>query len=82
MNINKKVIDIFKNIHKDTYDYSLVDYINNTTKVKIICKEHGVFEQIAGSHLNGRGCPMCGKRYLSKEELLKEEHKDFSKYIY
>ena len=33
-----------KAIHGDLYDYSLVDYINNKTKVKIICSKHGVFE--------------------------------------
>ena len=41
----KKFIDKAKNIHKDKYDYSLVEYINSKTKVKIICKEHTVFEQ-------------------------------------
>jgi len=30
--------------HGDRYDYSLVEYINTSTPVKIICKEHGVFE--------------------------------------
>ena len=29
-------------IHGDKYDYSLVDYHNAFTKVKIICKKHGV----------------------------------------
>ena len=32
-------------IHNNKYDYSLVEYIDNKTKVKIICPEHGVFEQ-------------------------------------
>ena len=27
-------------IHGDRYDYRLVDYVNNKTKVKIICPEH------------------------------------------
>ena len=27
--------------HGDKYDYSKVDYINNKTKITIICKEHG-----------------------------------------
>ena len=30
--------------HKNKYDYSLSNYINNYTKVKIICPIHGVFE--------------------------------------
>ena len=32
-------------IQVDRYDYSKVEYVNNRTKVRIICKEHGVFEQ-------------------------------------
>jgi len=52
-------IDLAIKVHGDKYDYSLVDYKNRTKKVKIICKEHGVFEQIAGGHLNGSGCPSC-----------------------
>ena len=47
-------------IHHDKYDYSLVDYKNNKTKIKIICKECGkVFEQFPENHLNGFGCPYC-----------------------
>jgi len=31
--------------HHHLFDYSLVVYVNSQTKVKIICKEHGIFEQ-------------------------------------
>jgi len=41
------------------YDYSLVMYITGKHKVKIICKEHGVFEQEAHAHMWGNGCPIC-----------------------
>ena len=41
------------------YDYSSVEYINNSTKVKLTCPEHGDFEQIAASHMNGSGCFEC-----------------------
>ena len=44
-------------VHNNKYDYSLVNYINNKTKIKIICKLHGIFEQTPDSHLRGRGCP-------------------------
>jgi hypothetical protein len=33
-----------KNAHGDLYDYSLVNYINERGKVKIICKKHGVLK--------------------------------------
>lgn len=45
----------------DEYDYSKVDYINNQTKVCIICPKHGEFWQTPSNHLKGQGCPKCGK---------------------
>ncbi len=45
--------------HKNKYDYSQISYINNRTKVDIICKEHGVFQQTPTRHLGGEGCPSC-----------------------
>ena len=46
---------------RDIYDYSEVEYINNHTKVKIICRKHGIFLQAPDSHMCGRGCPSCAK---------------------
>lgn len=61
---NSNTKDIFINkakiIHGDKYDYSKVEYINNHTKVCIICPEHGEFWQIPNSHLLKHGCPHCG----------------------
>ena len=48
-----------KTVHGKTYDYSLVEYRSALKKVKIICKSHGIFEQTAASHLEGRGCCKC-----------------------
>jgi very-short-patch-repair endonuclease len=58
---NSKEIFIEKSklIHGDTYDYSLVEYINNKTNVIIICEKHGNFEQVPSHHYNGSGCPIC-----------------------
>jgi len=58
-------------IHNNLYDYSLVDYIHSQTKVKIICKQHGVYEQTPSSHLRGNGCPVCGKEAQGKERSAK-----------
>lgn len=46
--------------HGDKYDYSLVKYVDSIHKVKIICPEHGVFEQTPAMHLSENGCPKCG----------------------
>ena len=58
-----------KQVHGDKYDYSNVVYKNAFSKVKIICPEHGMFEQEANSHLRGCGCKMCkyhGKKVYGK----------------
>ena len=50
-----------REVHGDKYDYSLVDYVQIFSKVKIICPEHGEFEQRASGHLNSRGCKYCAR---------------------
>jgi len=71
-------------VHSHEYDYSLINYINNKTKIKIICKKHGVFEQIPQNHLRGQGCPLCyGKNKHSDVEFIKKSnkiHKDLYDY--
>ena len=56
----KEFISICNKIHGDFYDYSLVNYVHNTHKIRIICPIHGEFEQIATTHAQGHGCPQCG----------------------
>ena len=61
-----------REVHGDKYDYSKVEYVNNHTKVCIICTEHGDFWQRADSHLSGIGCPKCSKKYkYETEEFIK-----------
>lgn len=54
-------------IHSEKYDYTDVYFENLHDKVTIICPIHGKFEQFAYDHLNGHGCPTCGK-LVSKSE--------------
>lgn len=61
-----------KTIHGEKYDYSLIKYTNNKTKVKIICKEHGEFKQIPAGHLVGKGCPKCCGKYKTVEGFIEE----------
>lgn len=72
--------DIFinkaKKVHDNKYDYSLVEYKNNKTKVKIICKKHGIFEQCPNTHLQGRGCLLCtGHKKFTTEEFIEKAKK-------
>lgn len=78
-----------KLVHGDKYDYSLVNYVNVCTKVKIICPKHGIFEQTPAGHLDGNGCVACSyelrisKKRCTTEEFIKrakEVHGD--KYDY
>lgn len=89
-----------QSIHKDEfenprYDYSKVVYINNKTKVKIICNKHGIFEQKPESHTNQKnGCPKCSRVAIPTTiefvEKCKQIHKneygqpkyDYSKTVY
>jgi hypothetical protein len=82
-------IEKAKTIHGTKYDYSLVEYVNNLTKVKIICPIHGEFEQSPSNHLIGRGCKICGNIKLSEfrtktsDEFISEANKIHNnKYIY
>ena len=74
-----------KMVHGDKYDYSKVNYVNNSTKVTIICPIHGEFEQNMINHINGKqGCPKCGGTSKSTtEEFIEKSRKIFGdKYDY
>jgi hypothetical protein len=57
-------------VHGDKYDYSLVSYTYNRTKVFIICSTHGPFEQKPDAHLRGRGCKRCADEQTGRARLL------------
>lgn len=61
-----------KNIHGDTYDYSQTEYKSAHEKIKIICKEHGMFEQSANKHYCGQGCPKCVGKNRNTKEFIAE----------
>jgi hypothetical protein len=45
-------------VHNRKYAYHK-DYTSSKASVSITCPDHGVFTQIAGMHMTGRGCPTC-----------------------
>jgi hypothetical protein len=65
--------------HNGKYDYSLVVVTKTTTPVKIICPEHGAFDQRPHSHLGGSGCPECGKKPIRNKSNTSEFIKDSKK---
>ena len=74
----EQFIEDANKVHKHRYNYSLVEYINNQTKIKIICTIHGVFEQIPNNHLRGEGCNFCAniKNRLRYIETLKKRFEE------
>jgi len=49
-----------RQVHGGKYDYSESSYVKSDGVVRIICPDHGEFEQTAHNHLAGCGCPDCG----------------------
>ena len=78
---NEKFVEKAKLAHGDVYDYSLVEYVNAVTKVKIRCKKdgHGIFPQTPSDHFNGCGCPICGR--LKKSRKSNARRKTREKFI-
>lgn len=62
----EEFIEKARKVHGDKYDYSKVNYINNSTKICIICPEHGEFWQTPADHLTGKECKLCGYKKISK----------------
>jgi len=63
--------------HNNIYDYSLVNYINTKSKINIICKHHGIFNQTPKNHLKGHGCRKCmiEKKCYTTEEFIERANK-------
>tara|TARA_Y100001970_G_C14077004_1_gene772576 strand:+ start:357 stop:956 length:600 start_codon:yes stop_codon:yes gene_type:complete len=86
---NESFLERAKAIHGDKYDYSKVSYSTSQKKIKVICPEHGDFQQTAYHHLRGSGCPRCSlySRISNKDfiEVAKKIHRnryDYSKVAY
>lgn len=60
-------------IHAGKYTYGKVKYIESHSKVIITCPIHGDFTQRAYQHLNGHGCPKCGREAANEKERVSTE---------
>ena len=85
----EKFIEKAKEVHGNKYDYSKVNYVNSSTKVCIICPEHGEFWQTPNSHLNGSGCPECSglkkwdtEKFIKKAREVHGNRYDYSEAVY
>jgi hypothetical protein len=70
----EEFVEKAKQIHGEKYNYDKVKYINNRTKVIIICPIHGDFEQSPTGHLQqGQGCSSCsGKKKKTTEKFIQD----------
>ncbi len=84
--------------HGERYDYSPVEYVNQHVKVKIICKEHGEFEQTPMKHCRNvkpQGCSKCAhskysqtgktstaEEFIEKSKKIQTVEYDYSKVDY
>src|SRR5260370_35613554 len=71
MNKTEKFIIKANDQHNYIYDYSLTEYVDSHTKIKIICLIHGIFEQIPTNHLSDYGCYQCGLVIASNKKIKK-----------
>ena len=83
-NFINKAVEKFNN----KYDYSKVNYINQQTKVCIICPEHGEFWQTPADHIKYNGCKKCQNiergynTFISKGKIIHNNKYDYSKVKY
>ena len=86
----EEFIERAKKIHGNKYDYSKVEYVNNHTKVCIICPIHGEFWQQPNNHLQGKSCPKCSKKgikytldeFIEMSNVIHNGKYDYSKVEY
>lgn len=68
-------------VHGFRYDYSLSNYLAYDLKVEILCSKHGSFWQRPHDHLEGKGCPKCGKSRSKAEIRLSEYIESLGFYV-
>lgn len=68
-----------REVHGDKYDYSECEFKGSQAKVRIICPEHGPFEQRATCHLSGMGCRRCAAIHTAKNRDDSHRNERFKK---
>ena len=67
------VLKQFRETHGDKYEYDKTTFSNMSSKIRIICPEHGEFWQTPLKHLSGQGCPACGRKRIADGQRLSLE---------
>ena len=67
----EEVINEFRRVHGDFYNYDKVVYIGTNKKVIITCPVHGDFPQAPAGHKRGEKCPDCSYEKRSSVKIEK-----------
>lgn len=85
-NVGEQIIERFRKVHGEKYDYSQVLYGRFQKEVTIICPEsgHGQFQMRPSVHLRGGGCQRCAGNFRFGQEGFIERavEKHGAKYDY
>lgn len=71
----EEIIRRCREIHPE-YDYSMVNYVNSTTPIDVICPKHGVFSMSYANLTNKtkpQKCPFCSKMGTHKISKMTQE---------
>lgn len=63
--------------HGYKYNYDNINFIDNKTKIDIMCNTHGIFEQTPKAHLQGQGCYKCfiDRKALTTQKFIEKSIK-------
>jgi G:T-mismatch repair DNA endonuclease (very short patch repair protein) len=86
-NILEEFITTVSDYHSNKYDYTKVVYINNYSKIEIICPVHGSFWQTPKNHYRS-GCKLCAdieksnKNFVEEARTIHKNKYDYSMAVY
>lgn len=68
-------LDVFvkkaREVHGDRYSYSSAVYVNATTPLEVVCREHGPFQVRPNNHVNAKsGCPRCAIESRGRAKMV------------
>lgn len=66
---NAEFVEKARKVHGNLYDYSSVNYVNNHTKIKVVCDVHGPWYVIPNNHLSGAICKSCAIEKRAKATI-------------
>lgn len=78
---NETFVAKSKSMHGNKYEYLNDSFTPSDEKVKVICREHGVFEQKMDNHFRYDGCKKCKtqRKTMSAAIVYREDKSNYSR---